>query len=276
MSASDEARAWAETVQAVAKDRDLVYEPVGGINPVGGPVALCPGGTNRLTGQLADGFWGASCDADEHEEGGLFSKAVLPGAVLRQVARARPGQGDAAVQRRVDRAPPRRARRCSAPRAGRSSSRAWSSTSASWRPCPASTTRSRSARCSARRSSTGSTTIDNEIDFGVSEQQLWFLWRLARPHPRSARGGARQRRRAVQAGAQRGRGVRRPHLPRGSVARRPRAVPGRLGRHRRWRAPAAGQYPGSPGRTTRRSSPSPTTRGTTGTISRLRAASSTS
>jgi hypothetical protein len=22
------------------------------------------------------------------------------------------------------------------------------------------------------------TTIDNEIDFGVSEQQLWFLWRL--------------------------------------------------------------------------------------------------
>jgi hypothetical protein len=23
------------------------------------------------------------------------------------------------------------------------------------------------------------TTIDNEIDFGVSEQQLWFLWRLA-------------------------------------------------------------------------------------------------
>jgi hypothetical protein len=22
------------------------------------------------------------------------------------------------------------------------------------------------------------TTIDNEVDFGVSEQQLWFLWRL--------------------------------------------------------------------------------------------------
>src|SRR5256714_12527168 len=81
-SASEAARAWAETVQAVAKDRDLVYEPVGGINPVGGPVALCPGGTNRLTGQLSDGFWGASCDADEQAEGGFFSKAVLPGAVL--------------------------------------------------------------------------------------------------------------------------------------------------------------------------------------------------
>ena len=82
MSASDEARAWAETVQAVGRDRDLVYEPVGGINPVGGPVALCPGGTNRITGQLAEGFWGASCDANEREEGGLFSKVVLPGAVL--------------------------------------------------------------------------------------------------------------------------------------------------------------------------------------------------
>ena len=30
----------------------------------------------------SDDFWGASCDADEHEEGGLFSKTVLPRAVL--------------------------------------------------------------------------------------------------------------------------------------------------------------------------------------------------
>src|SRR6266508_3432809 len=82
MSAADEAKAWAETVESLAKDRGLRYDPVGGINPVGGPVALCPGGTNRITGQLTDGFWGASCDADEHEEGGMFSKAVLPGAVL--------------------------------------------------------------------------------------------------------------------------------------------------------------------------------------------------
>ena len=40
------------------------------------------GGTNRLTGQLAEGFWGASCDADEKEVGGLFGKAVLPTALL--------------------------------------------------------------------------------------------------------------------------------------------------------------------------------------------------
>ena len=72
------------------------------------------------------------------------------------------------------------------------------------------------------------TTIDNEIDFGVSEQQLWFLWRLGDRTPRAARGGARQRRRAVQAGAQRDRGVGRPHLPGGPLARRAGAVPGQL------------------------------------------------
>ena len=84
MSASKEAEDWASTVQGYAGKHDLRYEPVGGINPKDGPVALCVGGTNRLTGQLDEEheFWGSSCDADEHEEGGLFSKAVLPGAVL--------------------------------------------------------------------------------------------------------------------------------------------------------------------------------------------------
>src|SRR5919204_27854 len=82
MSAKQEATAWAEAVRAVGRKRGLRYDPVGGLNPKGGPAALCPGGTNRLVGQLTDGFWGASCDADEHEEGGLLSKAVLPDAVL--------------------------------------------------------------------------------------------------------------------------------------------------------------------------------------------------
>ena len=78
----DEAGAWAETVRALAERLDASYEPVGGLNPAGGPAALCPGGTNRITGELAADFWGASCDADEREQGGLFSKAVLPSAVL--------------------------------------------------------------------------------------------------------------------------------------------------------------------------------------------------
>lgn len=82
MSAKTEAQEWAAIVQGLASERGLRYEPIGGINPVGAPVALCPGGTNRITGQLSDGFFGSSCDADEHEEGGWGRKAVLPGAVL--------------------------------------------------------------------------------------------------------------------------------------------------------------------------------------------------
>jgi hypothetical protein len=82
MSAGGEAEEWAAIVSRYGDRNDLTYEPVGGINPKDRPVALCVGGTNRLTGQLTEGFWGSSCDADEREAGGLFSKAVLPGAIL--------------------------------------------------------------------------------------------------------------------------------------------------------------------------------------------------
>jgi hypothetical protein len=76
------AEEWAAVVRGLAEKRSATYEPVGGLHPKGGPVALCPGGTNRITGRLSDELWGASCDADEHEQGGFFSKTVLPRAVL--------------------------------------------------------------------------------------------------------------------------------------------------------------------------------------------------
>ena len=82
MSAKSDAQEWAQIVSSYGSEHGLLYEPIGGINPKGGPVALCPGGTNRLTGELTDGFFGASCDADEHEEGGWGRKAILPGALL--------------------------------------------------------------------------------------------------------------------------------------------------------------------------------------------------
>jgi hypothetical protein len=82
LSAKAEAQEWARIVSSYAEERGLRYEPIGGINPKGGPVALCPGGTNRLTGELVDGFFGSSCDADEREEGGWGRKAVLPRALL--------------------------------------------------------------------------------------------------------------------------------------------------------------------------------------------------
>ena len=47
MSAAAE---WAETVRRYGERNGLTYEPVGGINPKDGPVALCVGGSNRLTG----------------------------------------------------------------------------------------------------------------------------------------------------------------------------------------------------------------------------------
>src|SRR3954451_6982461 len=82
MGAKQEAQEWAETVRRYGGGNALAYEEVGGINPVAGPVALCVGGVNRLTGQLVEGFWGSCCDADEREEGGLFGKALLPTALL--------------------------------------------------------------------------------------------------------------------------------------------------------------------------------------------------
>ena len=177
MSAGDEARAWAETVQAVAGDRGLVYEPVGGINPVGGPVALCPGGSNRITGQLAEGFWGASCDAAEREEGGLFSKAVLPGAVLAKshvpdLAKVMPPFNVESIERRPDELVIQRASR-----------RKVEFESLDFNKRFLATVPSEYDPVALREIFSPAfldwvTTIDNEIDFGVSEQQLWFLWRL--------------------------------------------------------------------------------------------------
>lgn len=69
-------------MRSVARMRDLRYEEVGGINARDAPAALCPGGSNRITGELAPGFWGSSCDADERESGRFLSRAVLPGAVI--------------------------------------------------------------------------------------------------------------------------------------------------------------------------------------------------
>jgi hypothetical protein len=82
MSARKDAVGWAETVRGYAAKRGLAYEEVGGLNPRDAPPALNPGGSNRITGELTDGFWGSSCDADEHEAGGFGRRAVLPAAVL--------------------------------------------------------------------------------------------------------------------------------------------------------------------------------------------------
>jgi hypothetical protein len=174
MGAKQEAQEWAEVVRGYGERNGLSYEPVGGINPVDAPVALCVGGSNRLTGQLAEGFWGSSCDADEEEVGGLFGKAALPTAILAKahmpdLARVAPAfnvesiEGREAITQRFTRKVEFESidfnRRFHAtvpseydPVALRE---LFSPGFLSW-----------------------TTTMTGEIDFGVNDRQLWFLWRL--------------------------------------------------------------------------------------------------
>jgi hypothetical protein len=177
MGGKDDARAWAEAVKAVAAERDLRYDAIGGLNPVGAPAALCPGGANRLTGQLADGFWGASCDADEHEEGGLFSKVVVPDAILAKahvpdLADAMPPFNVESLERRPgDLVESRTAR-----------NRVEFESIEFNRRFLATVPKDHDPIAVREMFSPGfldwAASIQNEVDFGVSERQLYFHWRL--------------------------------------------------------------------------------------------------
>jgi hypothetical protein len=170
------AEGWAALTQEVAKQRDLRYDPVGGLNPRGGPAALCPGGTNRLTGQLASGFWGASCDADEHEDGGLFSKTVLPRAVLAKahvpdLADVMPPFNVESLEANPEDLLERHSRRRVEFESIEFNKRFLATVPAEHDPVAL-----------REMFSPGFlewvTTIDRPIDFGVSERQLYFHWRL--------------------------------------------------------------------------------------------------
>jgi hypothetical protein len=174
MGAKQEAGEWAEIVRKYGERHDLTYEPVGGINPKDGPVALCVGGTNRLTGQLAEGFWGSSCDADEKEVGGFLNKAVLPTALLAKahmpdLAKVVPAfnvesiEGHEAVTQRF-------ARKVE-----------FESIDFNRR-FLATVPREYDPVALRELFSPGflewTTTMTGEIDFGINDRQLWFLWRL--------------------------------------------------------------------------------------------------
>ena len=177
MGAKREAARWTEIVQAYASRRGLTYEPIGGINPKDGPVALCVGGTNRLTGQLAEEFWGSSCDADEREEGGFFSKAVVPHAVLAKahmpdLARVVPAFNVESIEARPDELLLKAASRHKVEFESIDFNRRFLATVPSqYDPV-------------ALRELFGPgflewvTTIHSEVDFGINDRQLWLLWRL--------------------------------------------------------------------------------------------------
>jgi hypothetical protein len=174
VSGSQEAQDWADAVRDYGERHGLTYELVGGINPKDGPVALCVGGVNRLTGQLAEGFWGASCDADEKEVGGLFGKALVPSAILAKahmpdLAQVVPAfnvesiEGSEAVTQRLVR-------------------KVEFESIDFNRRFIATVPRDHDPVALRELFSPGflewTTTMTGEIDFGVNDRQLWFLWRL--------------------------------------------------------------------------------------------------
>jgi hypothetical protein len=170
-----DAQTWAETVQKLASKRGVKYEPVGGLNPRGGPAALCPGGTNRITGQLDDEFWGAACDADEQQEGGLFSKTVLPRAVLAKahmpdLAQVVPLFNVESVEahERIEQLASRRKVEFESIDFNR---RFLATVPSDYDPIALRELFSPGFLDWVAR-------IDDEIDFGITDRQLFFLWRL--------------------------------------------------------------------------------------------------
>jgi hypothetical protein len=166
---------WAAVVRALAEKRGVKYEPVGGLNPRGGPAALCPGGTNRITGELADGFFGASCDANEREQGGLFSKTVLPGAILSKahmpdLATVVPMFNVESVEaeERAEQIVSRRKVEFESIEFNR---RFLATVPSDYDPVALREVFSPGFLDWVAR-------IDNEIDFGITDRQLYFLWRL--------------------------------------------------------------------------------------------------
>jgi hypothetical protein len=174
VSGKQEAEDWADTVRKFGERNQLTYEPVGGINPKDGPVALCVGGTNRLTGQLVEGFWGSCCDADEKEVGGLFGKAAVPTAILAKahmpdLAKVVPAfnvesiEGAEAVTQHLVR-------------------KVEFESIDFNRRFIATVPREHDPVALRELFSPGflawTTTMTGEIDFGITDRQLWFLWRL--------------------------------------------------------------------------------------------------
>jgi hypothetical protein len=178
MAGVGKAAEWAEVVRGVAESRGVRYDPVGGLNPRGGPAALCPGGTNRLTGQLAHEYWGASCDADERERGGgLFRGGqVLPGAVLAKahmpdLAAVMPLFNVESIEGAEDAVESRVSRRRVEFESIDFNERFIATVPREYDPIALRETFSPGFLDWVAR-------IEAEVDFGVSERQLYFNWRL--------------------------------------------------------------------------------------------------
>ena len=73
---------WAGVVRDVAAKRGVTYEPMGGLNPKDGPVALCVGRDEPDHRRARERVLGLVVRRRRARDGGLFSKTVLPQAIL--------------------------------------------------------------------------------------------------------------------------------------------------------------------------------------------------
>lgn len=173
---ANQAKEWAGIVRSYSGAGEVTYEEVGGINPAGGPVALCVGGTNRLTGNLAPGFWGACCDAEEVEVGGLLRRSVVPSAVLAKahmpdLAEVVGAFNVESIESRPDEFIRQRI------------SRRVEFESLEFNRSFLATVPEQYDPVALRELFSPGfldwvTTIDREIDFGVNDRQFWFNWKL--------------------------------------------------------------------------------------------------
>ena len=172
-----ETQAWREIVSSYKGAGEVKWEAVGGINPADGPVALCVGGTNRLTGELAPEFWGASCDADEEEVGRFMRKSVVPTAILAKahmpdLAKVVPAFNVESIEANAGEFVKQRISRRKVEFESLEFNQRFLAT----------VPEDHDPIALRELFSPGflewTTTIDREVDFGINDRQFWFLWRL--------------------------------------------------------------------------------------------------
>ena len=168
---------WQQIVSSYQGAGEVKWESVGGINPVDGPVALCVGGSNRLTGQLAPEFWGASCDADEEEVGGFMRRSVVPTAILAKahmpdLAKVVSAFNVESIEANAGEFVKQKVSR----RKVEFESLEFNQRFLATVPEDHDPVALRELFSPGFLSWT--TTIDREVDFGINDRQFWFLWRL--------------------------------------------------------------------------------------------------
>ena len=168
---------WQQIVSSYKGAGEVKWEEVGGINPADGPVALCVGGSNRLTGELAPDFWGASCDADEEETGRFMRKSVVPTAILAKahmpdLAKVVPAFNVESIESNAGEFVKQRVSRRKVEFESLEFNQRFLAT----------VPQEHDPIALRELFSPGflewTTTIDREVDFGINDRQLWFLWRL--------------------------------------------------------------------------------------------------